>query len=75
MREAAGKRGWCKRAVGADHAGVSKDTFKGWRKKGLRYVKLESGLELFKFEWIDEFLEEREVGPAHEVAKELLSKL
>jgi hypothetical protein len=74
MAKAEKRLGWCKLSQAAAYCGVSKDCFKKWPGDGLRYVELESGLRLFKFEWLNEWLCEREVNPIKKVAQELLGK-
>lgn len=44
-----------------DHGGeVSERTLRRWKKNGLRYAKVD-GVDLFKPEWIDEFIESFEI--------------
>lgn len=49
--------GWGKIKDAARHAGVSERTVEDWIKQGLKLSRLPTGLRLFKYEWIDEYLE------------------
>jgi len=49
--------GWCKISKGAEYAGVHVKTFRRWLKNGMRYVVSPSGLQMTKYEWIDDYLE------------------
>ncbi len=48
--------GWGKISAALKYSGVSKDTFEKFCENGLRFVRLDSGTRLFRFDWIDEFL-------------------
>lgn len=50
--------GWAKIKQAAKYGGVGERTLRGvWLKTGLKHVRLDSGMILIKFSWIDEFLE------------------
>ena len=55
------KPGWAKIKGAAEHAGVSVRTVRSWMRDGLRFARLQSGTVLFKYEWMDQFLENFEV--------------
>ena len=52
--------GWCKVKQAASYAGVSERTFRQWLKDGLRFARMETGMILTNYSWIDEFLEQFE---------------
>ena len=52
---------WFKVKIAARYAGISERTARDWLKNGLRHSRLESGLILIKAQWLDEYLEAREV--------------
>ena len=55
--------GWLKISDAKEYVSISdKRTIKKWFDRGLRHVRLESGLILIKRQWIDDFLEAREVN-------------
>ena len=54
--------GWAKVRKGAEYAGVSERTFRGWLKNGLKHTRLSSGTVLVKYSSIDEYLEGFEVN-------------
>jgi len=54
--------GWGKISAASRYSGVSKDTFEKFCKNGLRFVRLDSGTRLFRFAWIDAYLENFEVN-------------
>lgn len=49
---------WMKIPAGAEYAGVSIRTFRDWLKKGLKHVRLDSGMILTKDIYVDSFLEQ-----------------
>ena len=53
--------GWTKIKDASRYAGISERCFRGWLKKGLRHIRMNTGTILVKYTWIDEFLENFEV--------------
>jgi hypothetical protein len=70
-------RGWCKPSRGAKYAHQSLKGFRTWFRNGLRYVRLENGRILTKYDWIDSYLEQFEVrdDKAKQMASELTEDL
>jgi len=72
--------GWGKISAALIYSGVSKDTFEIFCKNGLRFVRLDSGTRLFRFVWIDAYLENFEVShddqkKVDEIINEVMSDL
>ena len=57
-----GNRGYAKVKEAAKYAGVSQRTLREWLKRGLRHIRLASGMILIPYAWIDEYLMRFEVG-------------
>jgi hypothetical protein len=55
-------KNWTKIKGAADYADLSERTMRKLMKKGLRYVRLESGTVLFSYRWIDEYFAQFEVN-------------
>ena len=69
-------RGWIKPSKGKDYAGVSEKVFRSWLTAGLRHVRLENGRILTKYDWIDEFLEKKEMQSEEtRIAEQLVDSL
>jgi hypothetical protein len=54
--------GWVKPSIGAEYAGTSLKTFRGWLKDGLKHSRLKSGHFLIKIQNIDEYLSRFEIS-------------
>jgi len=69
--------GWAKVKKGAEYAGVSERTFRGWLKNGLKHTRLSSGTVLVKYSSIDEYLEGFEVNEnlVDEIVDSVVSEL
>ena len=61
--------GWAKIKPAAQYAGISERTLRQWLKEGLRHTRLKTGTVLIKYTWVDEFLEQFEVGSESEVER------
>jgi predicted site-specific integrase-resolvase len=65
-------KGWCKSSKGAKYSDVSLRVFRAWFKDGLRYVRLENGRILTKYDWIDSYLGQFEVKDEAKLTAEAL---
>lgn len=67
---------WMRTDKAAEYATVSTRTFRRWKKNGMRYARVD-GVDLFRSEWIDEYIRQFEVkeNAAREMAEAIFQKL
>ena len=70
--------GWTKIKGAARYSGISERSFRKWMQQGLRYVRMNTGMILIRYRWVDEYLEKFEVTGneideiTEEICKEIL---
>ena len=65
---------WLRSKEAIEYARIGERTLRQWKKRGLRYAKID-GVDLFKVDWIDDFIEQFEVGEnqVNEVVDDVLN--
>ncbi len=70
-------KGWGKIKAIAEYAGMSESTVEKWARDGLKYSQMPTGTRLFRYEWVDEYLERfsEKQNLAEKISEEMFAEL